>query len=197
MKSIHQPLLSYFTVLFLSVLFAACGGGTDAAYEKQTELRKCDTLKAAIDTVVKIVNIDIDEIRSRKEEMDSILRRLKFELSSPPEPKTASVIDTYNGISRTYKTFLEQYSEVIQETEELFYQEKTLRESVQKDRYSGKKEEFKEHWSEEMKSAEKLFGKAQAYVKNISDLEAVYQRSQMEMEKVLPSLLKPVSSDHK
>jgi hypothetical protein len=179
--------LSATAAVFL--LFFCCGPrNTDGDSFKNWCLRKTDTLWLDLNATRKEFIYTMDEIKNRREEMDSLMSLIKL---NPPKNMTeeiASTIQQYNSVLAVYKPAGTEYKNAVVSSEEQFYRIKALEKSIAKNEFEKKTEEFKKTVNE--LHAEILQNKSRTHeiISKLNSLEPLYLRLQPKIEKLVTSI---------
>lgn len=181
-------MLKYFVVFLL--ILVSCNNKYKADYEVQAELRMIDTLHSRLLTVKGWLDkMSLAEIQERK---DIIKHNYEFcdekyrEKQIPVDEETGRLMDEYKSYGKLYKRAADSFTPIVTETEELFIQLKTLKESAHSKDY--KKETFLKYFEEEKKAVLKLYAFAEMVLKPTVETDLAFERAQKKVEVLAESL---------
>lgn len=178
--------------IFALFLIASCSNSNKADYEVKAELQMMDTLKTRLDEVKSWLDkMPLSEIQERK---DIVKHNLDFIESSYRESgekvdlETAQLFDEYKGYGKLYTRSIDAYKRIVMETEELYVQLNTLKESAHSKDY--KKELFLNYFHKEKLDVEQLYDFSKKYLHRIIETDLMFERSQKRIEEVAEALKK-------
>ncbi|HEY1045833.1 MAG TPA: hypothetical protein VGF79_05300 [Bacteroidia bacterium] len=177
---------------FLPLLFlaAACSSGHKADYEVQAELQMIDTLNQRLQTVKSWLDrMSLDEIKERKSIISHNFEFLEQEFVEQKitvDEENSRLLDEYRGYGKLYKRSLDSFKPIVMETEELFKQLKTLKESAHSKDY--KKETFIQYFNKEKADVLTLYEYASTVLKPIIDTDLDFERAEKKVEELCQSL---------
>jgi len=175
--NIYNFLLIIGAIFFLSV---GCNQGNN--FELKKELAFLDSLDMRLANVKQTLNIDVEEINERIEEMSMDIGEMKF-TEKIISLEIAQMMDKYVAIHKNYKSFYERFKKAKTEYDAIAIQVATLRNSVIKKEYSKKK--FKEFYAQEDKALTQLEEYVEEEIQPVLDFEFDYRRIQKEIDQFL------------
>lgn len=169
----HIKILLIFSLFSFSTFLHSCK--SNQKQQQEIEIAMIDSLFVPLNQTKEILNFDINEIKERTVFIDSIEVFFKFYNQTTPDPETSLSLDKLFGIKRIYATAIKQYTNCVLETEELFIQLNTLKQSVMENKYS--KEEFKKYLAVERKDIYENLNFGKKFIKPVSEIEQEFNRS--------------------
>ncbi len=178
--------------IFALFLIASCSNSNKADFEVKAELQMMDTLETRLDEVKSWLDkMPLSEIKERK---DIVNHNLDFiesyhkESGEKVDIETAQLFDEYKGYGKLYGRTIDAYKHIVMETEELYVQLKTLKESAHSKDY--KKELFLNYFQKEKADVEQLYNYSKSYLYRIIETDLMFERSQKRIEEVAEKLKK-------
>lgn len=181
-----------FTFLFISIaLFSACNNDAPD-YEKQAELQYLDTLNKRLLGIKGLLDkVELADIEERSEVIEHNVQfcNLKMkEKAIEPDEEMNRLFEEYKALDRLYLNTANKYTSIVKQTEELFIQVKTLKESANDKDYD--KAVFKVYFNQAKKEILALHDLAQNTLKLCVESESVFTRRQEEVEDLAEQLKK-------
>jgi hypothetical protein len=174
-------------IFLFMMTFSSCTNKNDQ-YEKQVELNLIDTLEIELAKTRIWLDVNYPEIKSRINPMKQNIKIITLNYTETWSEEMIMNMDRYRGMLKIYEKFAEHYKPIVLETEELINQVKTLRNSVDKGLYVGKKEEFKKHYEQEKKDIENNLLYSTRYLKPAKVMEREYNRREEYVQSLLEDL---------
>lgn len=180
-----------FYFLLFSFVLTQCKNKT-VEYEIQYELQMIDTLQNRLGEVKTWLDkVDIEDYAERADIIennyyycDSYFRSHKIEVTKD----ISTMMDEYKGLMNIYKIVLNNHKNIVMETEELYIQLKTLKNSTKSKDY--KKETFKQYFQKEKEDILKLHDMAKYVLTPAIVTENNFHRRQTEVEELMDSFKK-------
>ncbi len=164
-------------------VFSSCGGKQSNTDEVRSwYLAKTDSLWLTLNATRREFVYPMDEIKDRKNEMDSFIKVLNVNTPKKVTDEMMNMVSQYSGILKLYKQVATEYKNCVVEGEDQFYQLKTLERSVRNGEYDGKLEEFKKTWNELAMEMRKSAVETQDVTSKLSKFEPLYLRIQPKIE---------------
>lgn len=127
----------------------------------------------------------MDEIAERREEMDSILKVLKFAEEGKLAEADKSVINQYHSVFTVYKPVSNTYKNAVLEAEDHFYRLKRLEKSVKAGEFDKKQEEFKKTYADLQREVLENAARAKEVSNRLKAVEPMYLRLEPKIEEIL------------
>lgn len=181
-----------FTFLFISAcVFTACNQqGVD--YEKQAELQYLDTLNSKLLDVKSLLDrVELADIEERSEVIEHNLSYCQLKMEEKgieADEEINRLFEEYKALDRLYLNTAKQYTPIVKQTEDLFLQVKTLKESANDKDYD--KSVFKLYFNQAKKEILALHRLSLNTLKLVVESESVFTRRQEEVEALAEELKK-------
>lgn len=181
-----------FTFLFISIaLFSACNNDVPD-YEKQAELQYLDTLNERLLGIKGLLDkVELADIEERSEVIEHNIQFCNLKMQEKgiePDEEIKRLFEEYKALDRLYLNTANKYTSIVKQTEELFIQVKTLKESANSKDYD--KAVFKVYFNQAKKEILALHDMAQNTLKLCVESESVFTRRQEEVEDLAEQLKK-------
>ncbi|MDI1233985.1 MAG: hypothetical protein PSX81_06880 [bacterium] len=181
-----------FPYLFiLSCFYCACNA-PKPDYETQVELQYLDTLNDRLLGIKTLLDkVDLADIEERSEVIEHNLQFCSIKMEEKaiePDEEMKRLFEEYRALDRLYLNTAKQYTAIVKQTEELFIQIKTLKESAKEKDYD--KVVFKVYFNQAKKEILSLNSLAQNTLKLCVESESVFTRRQEEVETLAEALKK-------
>ncbi len=181
----------YFQVLILSITIASCNNGKLSKEEIEAELAHVDTLDFQLNNIKGLLDkVNYQDIQERTEIIANNYAFCSDKLKEKniKDEEKMYLLEEYKALGYIYKNALENYKGIVQRTEELFAQSKTLRSSVQSKDYE--KETFKRYYFNQKAEILELNKTCAKVLKPVVDTEFTFERRQTAVEELAEELNK-------
>ncbi len=181
-----------FTFLFISASILSACNSSDIDYEKQVELQYLDTLNERLFNVKALLDkVELADIEERSEVIEHNVEFCNLKMTEKaiePDEEIKRLFEEYKALDRLYLNSIKQYTTIVKQTEELFLQVKTLKESANQKDYD--RAVFKLYFNQAKKEILALHQLAQNTLKLVVESESVFTRRQEEVESLAEELKK-------
>ena len=181
-----------FTFLFISASILSACNDNRIDYEKQAELQYLDTLNGRLLVVKDLLDkVELADIQERIEVIEHNVSfcNLKMEEKAiEPDEEIKRLFEEYKALDRLYINTANQYTPIVKQTEDLFLQVKTLKESANDKDYD--KAVFKVYFNQAKSEILALYKLSQNTLKLVVESESVFTRRQEEVEALAEELKK-------
>lgn len=172
-----------FCIISLAAL-SACVNNPKEPTQKELALRYTDTLQYLVEQTMQNFHYTLDELQERKLDMDTSIIEIKSSKNLDTSGINNMLISDYLRLRDKYASLIGMYKNALELTEDAEIKTKTLVNSVQKDLYQNKYEQFKEEYSSLRKNTEK----ANLISKEISEELKVLEPMYLRLEKKIGDL---------
>ncbi|MBS3915019.1 MAG: hypothetical protein KG003_10995 [Bacteroidetes bacterium] len=175
-----------FTLIFI---LSQCGNQR----EKEEELRqwcaqKTDTLWNILSDTRKNFTYEMDEIAERKMVIDSNLILIHKAYPAGLKGEAASYIPQYKSILAVYNPVASEYKSMILETEDLFFQVKTLDADVERGSYDKDVSAFKSTYAELVSRLSANYKRSVDVSEKLKTVEPMYIRLSPKIDDIISNL---------
>ncbi|MCK9482049.1 MAG: hypothetical protein M0R38_09865 [Bacteroidia bacterium] len=177
-----------FLFTFISLVVISCNNQAEIDYEKQRSLEYIDSLQSdLLEIKQKLDGIDFEEIAHRKQYILSEIKLIQEAVK--PEQRSeelSKILTDYHGFFMMYENLDKNIETIVKESEELFIQTRTLKQSVENGDYG--KEDFKKYLKAEAKEIAQLKTKSAAILDPVIESENMFLKRMEKLEEISKSL---------
>ena len=173
-RELSSNLLKFFAPLLL--ILSACNWYSGEPELRSQFIQRTDSLWALMNDTRDKFTYNYVDIMDRKEDMDSFNKMMKFIPSERINEQTQGLLNQYVAVLRVYKSLAGEYKNAVLESEDIFYQIKSLEKLVKKGDYDKKPDDFKKEYAELNKEIRHIREEAEEITEKLNSVEPVYLR---------------------